>query len=163
MVKDKMLITEKTHITEKTKKPQKTKQPLEIDAFAQFTDRDKVSKLLDQMKGTLDELDRVPRYIDLGIIGKNIREMREKRGMKQGRLARIVGSTPSRLSDIELGKRGLSIDFLAIIMMALDCRMVDLVKGSESPNAKRFDVIDGLFPGVEYRMENVYAPDEEKE
>lgn len=45
-------------------------------------------------------------------IGVNIRRLRERTGLSQSELARKLETTQSRLSDLELGKRRLSISAL---------------------------------------------------
>ena len=58
-------------------------------------------------------------------IGMNIRRIRERAGMSQSELARKLGTTQSRMSDLELGKRRLSISALVEIGALLEADVVE--------------------------------------
>lgn len=59
-------------------------------------------------------------------IGSNIRRIREARGYTQGELARRLGTEQGRVSDIELGKRRVSISFIENVCAALGCDALEL-------------------------------------
>ena len=56
-----------------------------------------------------------------------LRVWREYRGMTTATLAATVGVTPSAISQVESGKRGLSVDLLKKLSEALQVDMDDLV------------------------------------
>lgn len=59
-------------------------------------------------------------------IGKNLRRLRERQGLSQSELARRIGTTPGRISDIESGKRRVSITFVIYVSQLLECDPVEL-------------------------------------
>lgn len=66
--------------------------------------------------------------VDRLIRGENpIKIWREYRGMTAASLASLVGVTSSAISQIESGKRGVSVDLLKKLATALDVDMEDLV------------------------------------
>ena len=60
-------------------------------------------------------------------IGRQIVSHRTARGMLQGELAAKAGLRQSHLSNIEQGKRTISVEILAVIADALNCKMADLM------------------------------------
>jgi DNA-binding XRE family transcriptional regulator len=67
--------------------------------------------------------------VDRLMSGENpLKVWREYRGMTASALASLVGVTPSAISQIEGGKRGVSVDLLKKLAMALDVDMEDLVE-----------------------------------
>jgi transcriptional regulator with XRE-family HTH domain len=61
------------------------------------------------------------------IIQKRIRESRRNRGLTQKQLADSISLSPNYLSQIECGKRGISIALLNNIADALNCSVAYLV------------------------------------
>ena len=64
-------------------------------------------------------------------IGRKIMVYRTGIGMPQWELAEKVGLTQPHLSFIEKGQRTLSVDALARIATAMNCRIVDLLPVSQ--------------------------------
>ena len=60
-------------------------------------------------------------------IGRQIVSHRTARGMLQGELASKAGLRQSHLSNIEQGKRTISVEVLAVIADGLNCKMADLM------------------------------------
>lgn len=65
-----------------------------------------------------------PKELDV-LIGANIRRLREKQGLSQSEFARRLNTTQSRLSDLELGKRRLSISALEEMAEILSVKVVE--------------------------------------
>jgi transcriptional regulator with XRE-family HTH domain len=63
------------------------------------------------------------------LVGRKIREFREKKGYSQDVLAEIMGVSRSTLSKIENGKFSFSIDYLIKISFALEfeLKLVDKI------------------------------------
>lgn len=62
------------------------------------------------------------------ILGKNIRKYRKVSNMSQGDLANIIESYQTYISDIEMGKKNITLDTIQSIAKALDVDVVDLLK-----------------------------------
>mgnify|MGYP000863834385 FL=1 len=67
-------------------------------------------------------------------IGQQIVSHRASRGMLQGELASKAGLRQSHLSNIEQGKRNISVEVLAVIADALNCKMADLMPVPQGGN-----------------------------
>jgi transcriptional regulator with XRE-family HTH domain len=65
------------------------------------------------------------------IIGRNIQRHREMAELKQDSLAKLIGITPSALSQIETGKTDISVSRIEQIAKALNKSFFDLLT---SPN-----------------------------
>ncbi|OGT89037.1 MAG: XRE family transcriptional regulator [Gammaproteobacteria bacterium RIFOXYA12_FULL_61_12] len=66
--------------------------------------------------------------VDRLLSGENkVRVWREYRGLTAARLAELAGVTPAAISQIESGKRGLSVDLLKKLAEALRLDLDDLV------------------------------------
>ena len=61
--------------------------------------------------------------------GCRLKEMRKERGLTQEQLAAVVNMSTVHLGNIELGKRGISIDLLLELSDALDVSIDFLVRG----------------------------------
>jgi transcriptional regulator with XRE-family HTH domain len=61
-----------------------------------------------------------------GIIGTNIKNTRDKRGLKQVHLAKLAGLTPAAISQVECGKRATTTVTLYFIAKALGVSMDSL-------------------------------------
>lgn len=61
-------------------------------------------------------------------IGENIRRLRERAGMTQADLGKVLGVTHSAVSLIESGKRGISLKQADKIAAALNTNLDELVK-----------------------------------
>ncbi len=53
-------------------------------------------------------------------VGERIRDLREKKRVRQNVLARMVGITPGALTNFEKGRRNISLDWLRAIADSLD-------------------------------------------
>ena len=60
-------------------------------------------------------------------IGKNIKEYRELRGLKQKELSNLLNIPASTLANYEIGRREPSIDTLKRISKALDVHIINLL------------------------------------
>ena len=65
-------------------------------------------------------------------IGRNIMMRRTSLGMLQGELAQKAGMSQAHLSNIEQGKRSLTVEVLAVFASVLDCEMADLLPASRA-------------------------------
>ena len=63
------------------------------------------------------------------IVGKNIRDIRESKGLSQTQLSHLVGSDRQYLYKIENAKVGISVVKLSIISKALEVPVSSLLKG----------------------------------
>lgn len=66
-----------------------------------------------------------------GIIGNNIRCVRENKGLTQTQLAMLLNSDRQYLYNLEKGKVGLSVVKLLSISKALGAPVIKLLKGCE--------------------------------
>ena len=66
---------------------------------------------------------------DQAAFGCRLKEMRKKRGLTQEQLAAAVNMSTVHLGNIELGKRGISIDLLLELSDVLDVSIDFLIKG----------------------------------
>jgi len=62
------------------------------------------------------------------LVGERIREIRLKRGLTQGDLAELCGTSVAAISHIERGTKVPTITTLARIADALECRVTKLVQ-----------------------------------
>lgn len=69
-------------------------------------------------------------YFDQVKFGNRLRNLRKQRGKTQEQLAAAVNIGTVHLGNIELGKRGLSIDLLLDISEAVDTSLDYLLKGT---------------------------------
>lgn len=65
-------------------------------------------------------------------IGRIIMLRRTALGMLQGELAEKMGMSQAHLSNIEKGKRSLTVEVMAAFASVLGCEMVDLLPPSRS-------------------------------
>lgn len=56
----------------------------------------------------------------LDLFRENLRQLREERGLSQSALARLLGTTPGYICDMERGRRGVNLATLAKLASALD-------------------------------------------
>lgn len=68
--------------------------------------------------------------------GDRMRALREKRGLTQSALAKLINGNQGQVKDYELGKRGLNTDTLAKIAKALSCSADYLLGLSDSPTGQ---------------------------
>jgi len=61
-------------------------------------------------------------------IGKNIKQIREDKGITQDELARVLGVTSSNISQIENGDRGLNVKKADKLAQALGVTLNDLMR-----------------------------------
>ena len=72
--------------------------------------------------------DLLPRDISFRF-GLRLRELRKSRNMTQLRMAIDFGIDRSFISDVELGKKSISLTFLEVIALGLGLELSDLVRG----------------------------------
>lgn len=65
-------------------------------------------------------------------IGRIIVLRRTAMGMLQGELAKKMGMSQAHLSNIELGKRNISVEVLAAFASVLGCEMAELLPPARS-------------------------------
>jgi len=76
-------------------------------------------------------------------IAENARNIREKRKFSQASVAEKMGTTPSALSSMELGKRRFSVDNLIRFCRAVSCNIGDVFCGV---------IEDGYLEDYEWRV-----------
>lgn len=84
-------------------------------------------------------------------IGKNIKALRVSQGLTQERLAELADINEKHLSDIELAKQNISIDYLCKIATALNTS-VEFLLGTKT-NATDIERLNQLFPYVRQYQE----------
>ena len=62
-------------------------------------------------------------------IGRNIKKIRNKKGLFQRELAKIMGLERETISDFECGRSNIHIHHLLRISAILECSILDLLKG----------------------------------
>lgn len=67
------------------------------------------------------------------LFGQRVREVRLEKGWTQERLALEAGVKRAYLSEVESGKRAVSLPFVEKIAIALECEPADLVKAWAKP------------------------------
>lgn len=65
-------------------------------------------------------------------IGRNIMSRRTALGLLQGELAEKMGMSQAHLSNIEKGKRSLTVEVMAAFAGVLGCEMADLLPPARS-------------------------------
>ena len=90
-------------------------------------------------------------YFDQVKFGNRLRNLRKQRGKTQEQLAAAVNIDTVHLGNIELGKRGLSIDLMIELSNVLNVSLDYLIIGRErtSPQVREFirkahDILDEL-------------------
>jgi len=61
-------------------------------------------------------------------LGKRVREIRLKKDMSQGDLAKVLGVHPTYISSIERGVRNMSVKNVERVALALDVPIRELIK-----------------------------------
>ena len=72
-------------------------------------------------------------YFDQTAFGRRLKEIRKERGFTQEQLADILNVSVSHLGNLELGKRGISIDLLMDMSNVLSVSIDFLLCGAASP------------------------------
>lgn len=65
------------------------------------------------------------------MLGENVRRIRTNRHMTQAALAEKAGVTVQMINQIEWGAKGMSIDTLTGIAIALDCTTDEIIFGCD--------------------------------
>jgi transcriptional regulator with XRE-family HTH domain len=68
-------------------------------------------------------------------MGLNIRVMRTRKQLTQEQLAFAADMHPTYLSEIERGKRKVSVEMLLRLAKAMGCQPSELLEGLEAPEA----------------------------
>lgn len=66
--------------------------------------------------------------------GNRLREMRKRAGLDQDELAAAVGATQPAISNLENGKRPLTIEWMRILARALNCSPADFLTDEDNPD-----------------------------
>lgn len=66
---------------------------------------------------------------DYSKLGTNIRMRRLDKDLTQSSLAHLAGCSASKISSLESGKCGISVELLVKLARALNCRPAELVEG----------------------------------
>ncbi len=90
------------------------------------------------------EIKKIEKEIDYNLLGFRIGERRRELGIKQSELAEMIGVSTKYISNIETGKKHLSLDLLAKITVALHITFDFFMNGyiREKPDD---NIIDGLM------------------
>lgn len=75
----------------------------------------------------------VRRMIDPRQLGQRLRQIREARGISQGRLARLIGVSVGTVQNYEHGRNPIPTDRLEPLAMALQCKPAELLAEPGSP------------------------------
>ena len=70
---------------------------------------------------------------DQVVFGNRLRETRKERGLTQEQLASMLNISTPHLGNIEIGKRGISVDLLMEMANALSVSVDFLIRGIDSP------------------------------
>ena len=70
---------------------------------------------------------------DQDAFGSRLKEMRKKRGLTQEQLAEALNISTPHLGNIEIGKRGISVDLLVEVSDILNVSVDFLIRGTDSP------------------------------
>ena len=70
---------------------------------------------------------------DQAAFGCRLKEMRKKHGLTQEQLAEALNISTPHLGNIEIGKRGLSVDLLIEVSDVLNVSVDFLIRGTDSP------------------------------
>lgn len=71
--------------------------------------------------------------------GQRLHQVRQHRGMSQGRIARVIGSSVGTVQNLEHGRVAITVDRLEQLAQALQCEPVELLAppGSPPPRYRR--------------------------
>ncbi len=72
-----------------------------------------------------------PRFLSLDVtsrFGARLRELRRERNLTQTRMSSIFGIDRSFISDVERGRKSISLPMLEVIALGLDITLSDLLK-----------------------------------
>lgn len=94
--------------------------------------------------GDLMEIKKVENEIDYNLLGFRIGERRRELNIKQSELAEMINVSSKYISNIETGKKHLSLDLLAKITIALDTSFDYFMNGyiRKTPDE---NIYDGLM------------------
>ena len=70
---------------------------------------------------------------DQAAFGCRLKETRKERGLTQEQLAEVLNISTPHLGNIEIGKRGISIDLLVEVSDVLNVSVDFLIRGTDSP------------------------------
>ncbi len=71
-----------------------------------------------------------------GLVGRNVRRIREKQGLTQEQFAELSGFSQQYISSLEQGRRNPTIITLYELASALGASHMDLVRPSRNPKSK---------------------------
>jgi transcriptional regulator with XRE-family HTH domain len=65
------------------------------------------------------------------LFAKNLRKLRLEKGLSQEELADLAGLHRTYIGSVERGERNISIDNIERLAKALECQVVELLKGEK--------------------------------
>ncbi|MCO7126018.1 helix-turn-helix domain-containing protein [Sporolactobacillus shoreicorticis] len=74
--------------------------------------------------------------------GKRLRDIRKAKGLSAKQIADEMGIKPPYISDLELGKKGMTINTLERICGVLDVSLVDFFQTDKKPTD--FDILEAM-------------------
>ncbi len=66
------------------------------------------------------------------LFAKNLRKLRLEKGLSQEELADLAGLHRTYIGSVERGERNISIDNIERLAKALECQVIELLKGEKS-------------------------------
>lgn len=73
-------------------------------------------------------------HMDINVlIGRNLKRLREARGLSQPQLARLIGTTPQRLSSYEVGRDGMGKEYMERVCKALEAEPWEFFVKNDTP------------------------------
>ncbi|XXJ18875.1 helix-turn-helix domain-containing protein [Desulfovibrio caledoniensis] len=82
-------------------------------------------------------------------LGKRIRELRQKNGLSQSRLAEMAGLNDKYLGEVERGANNISVKNLGQIAVALGVETYELLDGSHEYEVDRKELVQKLHKIIE--------------
>ena len=95
---------------------------------------------------------------DQAAFGYRLKETRKERGLTQEQLAEVLNISTPHLGNIEIGKRGISVDLLMEVSDVLNVSVDFLIRGTDSPTQQikpLLSQIRELLAQVEALSENL--------
>ena len=68
------------------------------------------------------------------LLGGNVRTFRKRKGLKQEELAKLCGLSRTYISEVELGKKNISLENMVVLAVGLGVNVVDLFAEAQDVN-----------------------------
>ena len=68
------------------------------------------------------------------LFGSNVRTFRKRKGLKQEELAKLCGLSRTYISEVELGKKNISLENMVVLAVGLGVNVVDLFVEAQDVN-----------------------------